>query len=134
MTDPKEPAPEGGVPQDDVARAATLERRIAELESTLNERIIRAELKAEAVRHGMIDLDGLKLIDASALKVDEAGEVRGAAAAMREFKRAKPWLFGAASTSSTAAAPPAPGAGGRRASEMSHEEWRAARAALIKQR
>ena len=58
------------------------------------ERLIRAEMKAEAIRAGMVDLDGLKLADTSGLTVDEAGEVQGAAALMQSLRKAKPWLFG----------------------------------------
>ncbi|MGC8468942.1 MAG: hypothetical protein ACP5NI_03455, partial [Acetobacteraceae bacterium] len=44
-------------------RNAQLERRLAEMAEAVEARVIRAELKAEAVRAGMVDLDGLKLID-----------------------------------------------------------------------
>jgi hypothetical protein len=137
MTDPTHTSATPGTddaPADDAARAAALERRIAELEAAVNARVIRAELKAEAVRHGMVDLDGLKLVDPAAVSVDDAGEVRGAATVMRELKRAKPWLFGGSSTSSTAAPPPAQAPKARTAKEMSYDEWRAARADLIKRR
>ena len=70
------------------------------MEAQSRERLIRAELKAEAVRARMVDLDGLKLVDARELTVDEAGEVQGAAALMQSLRRAKPWLFGGASASS----------------------------------
>jgi hypothetical protein len=121
-------------PIDHAARAEALERRIAELEASHTARVIQAELRAEAVRHGMVDLDGLKLVDAKDLALDEDGEVKGLAALMRDFKKAKPWLFGAGSTSSTASAPPAQPPKQKLAKEMTHEEWRAARAELIKRR
>jgi hypothetical protein len=131
MTDEvSDPAP----PTDLAARAAELERRLAELEATTHERIVRAELKAEAVRAGMVDLDGLKLLDASRVKVGETGEVEGAAALMRELRRAKPWLFGGASSSSTAGAPPAQPPKPRSATEMNFDEWQKARADLLKRR
>ncbi|HEX3350135.1 MAG TPA: hypothetical protein VHS58_18755 [Acetobacteraceae bacterium] len=134
MSEAVEPAPDAALTTDEAARAAVLERRLAELEATLNARLVRAELKAEAVRHGMVDLDGLKLVDPAAVTIDEAGEVRGAAALMRELKRAKPWLFGGASTSSAASPPPAQAPKLRMASEMSHDEWQAARASLLQRR
>ena len=56
--------------------------------------LVRAELKAEAVRAGMIDLDGLKLVDPADVRVNEAGEIEGAAMLMQKLRRAKPWLFG----------------------------------------
>ena len=45
------------------ARAEVLERRLAETEQEARGRVLRAELKVEAVRAGMVDLDGLKLLD-----------------------------------------------------------------------
>jgi len=119
---------------DDAARAAALEARLAELESATRAQVIRAELKAEAVRAGMVDLDGLKLIDPTPLALNAAGEVEGAAQLMAAMKREKPWLFGRASSSSTAAAPPSQPAQTRRATEMSYAEWQAARQDLLKRR
>src|SRR5215472_17069967 len=52
-------APQPGV--DAEARATALELRLAELEATTTARLIRAELKTEAERAGMVDLDGLKM-------------------------------------------------------------------------
>ena len=121
-------------PVDHAARAAELERRLAEVEADAHARIIRAELRAEAVRAGMLDLDGLKLVDASRIKVGESGEVEGAAELMRELRRSKPWLFGSASSSSTAAAPPAQPPKPKLATEMNFDEWQKARAALLKRR
>ncbi len=125
----------GPAPVDHAARADALERRLAELQATHAARLLRAELRAEAMRHGMVDLDGLKLIEAKDVTVGEDGEVHGAAALMREFKRAKPWLFGTGgASSSTAAAPPAQPPRHKAAREMSHAEWQAARADLVKRR
>ena len=39
----------------------TLERQLTELQRQTEGRLVRAELKAEAMRAGMIDLDGLRL-------------------------------------------------------------------------
>ncbi len=111
---------------------AALEERLAALEAGLRARLLRAELKAHALRAGMVDLDGLKLLDTSALVVNERDEVIGAEALMAEARRAKPWLFGGASTSSTAAAPPAQAPRAKLATEMSEAEWRAARAELLR--
>ena len=126
--------PAGGPATDAEARAAALQRRLAEVETQSRERLIRAELKAEAVRAGIVDLDGLKLVDAGALRVDEAGEVQGAAALMQSLRRAKPWLFNGASASSTATPPPAQPPQARRATDMTADEWRAARADLLRRR
>ena len=46
-------------------RAEALERQLQEAMATHQAAMVRAELKAEAVRAGMVDLDGLKLVDPS---------------------------------------------------------------------
>jgi hypothetical protein len=115
-------------------RAAALERRLAELEASTTLRLIRAELKAEAVRAGMVDLDGLKLVDLAGLKLSDSGEVDGAEAVMRNLQRVKPWLFGKASSSSAATVPPAQPSAPKKATEMSHEEWLAARREMLRRR
>jgi hypothetical protein len=115
-------------------RAAQLERRLAEMEASTTQRLIRAELKAEAVRAGMVDLDGLKLVDMAGLTLTEQGDVAGASGVMTQLRRSKPWLFGSASSSSAAAAPPAQPPAPKQATAMSHAEWQAARAELLKRR
>jgi hypothetical protein len=116
------------------ARAEQAEAALNAAQAAANARLIRADLKAEAIRAGMVDLDGLKLIDMDEVRLNEAGEVVEAAAVLAKLKRAKPWLFGAAS-SSAAANPPRPEPPRvRHASELTHEEWLAARAALLKRR
>ena len=57
------------------------------------DRLVRAELKAAAVKAGMIDLDGLKLADLSAVKLNDDGEVEGADDLLAALKEAKPYLF-----------------------------------------
>ena len=121
--------------QDDaVARAAALERRLVEVEAAAQRRVVLAELKAEAVRAGMVDLDGLKLLDIAQIKVAETGEAADANGVIRELKRTKPFLFGGASSSSTAGAPPAQSPKPRLATEMNFEEWQRARGELLKRR
>jgi hypothetical protein len=121
-------------PEELVARAEAAERKLAEMEAATHARIVRAELKAEAVRAGMVDLDGLKLLDVTGIKVGEDGEVEGAKTIMGDLKRAKPWLFGGGSSSSTAGAPPAQPPKARLATEMDYAEWQKARADLLKRR
>ena len=115
-------------------RAAELEKRLQEIEVTTATRLIRAELKMEAIRAGMVDLDGLKLVDSSSVKIGDDGDVLGATALMIQLRRAKPWLFGGSSSSSAAAAPPAQAPEGRLATKMSYDEWRLARSELLKRR
>ena len=115
-------------------RAEKLERQLAALQRETEARLIVAALKAEAQKAGIIDLDGLKLVDSSRLQLNADGEVEGAAALIAELKRAKPWLFGATSSSAAAKAPPAQPPRQKLASEMNDEEYRTARAALLKRR
>ena len=120
------------VPPDLHARAEGLEHRLADLQKELETRVITAELKVEAIRAGMIDLDGLKLIDRAPLRLNERGEVDGVSELMNNLKRTKPWMFGGASTSSSANAPSAQPPRQKRATEMTDEEYREARAALLR--
>jgi hypothetical protein len=115
-------------------RAEAAERNLAETVHAAEQRLIRAELKAEALRAGMVDLDGIKLVETGALELDDKGELAGAAQLMVQLKRAKPWLFGGRSSSSGAMAPSAQPPQQRLATEMSHDEWRNARAQLVKRR
>lgn len=130
MNDDTTAPAEDGAPEAEAA--AALEQRLAALEASLRERLLRAELKAHAVRAGMVDLDGLKLLDTSALVLNDQDEVVGAAELMAATRRAKPWLFGGASTSSSAAAPPAQAPRPKLATEMDEAEWRAARSELLR--
>jgi hypothetical protein len=116
------------------ARAELLERQLQEAASSHQERLIRAELKAEAIRAGMVDLDGLKLLDLSRVRLGKSGEVEGASALMAEVRQSKPWLFNHGSSSSSAVPPPSTPPQPKLATEMSDEEWRAARQELLRRR
>ena len=96
--------------------------------------LIRAELKAEAIRAGMIDLDGLKLVDSTEVTLSADGEVDGATTLMTQLKKAKPWMFSATSLSSTAIPPPAHAPRQKLATEMTDAEYRAAREVLLRNR
>jgi hypothetical protein len=50
-----------------------------------------------------------------------------------QLRHAKPWLFGSLSSSSSASPPPAQAPRLKMATEMTDEEYRAARAAIVKQ-
>jgi hypothetical protein len=126
-------------PQDDRlaelrARADALERQLGQVQKEAESRLIRAELKAEAMRAGIVDLDGLKLLDHSAAKLNANGDVEGAGSMVAQLKRDKPWLFGGSSSSSPATPPPAQPPRQKRAMEMTDAEYRAARADLLKRR
>ena len=115
------------------AKTERLERELANLSAQNNERVIAAELKVEAVRAGIVDLDGLKLLDASNLAVDENGTVPGAAGAIQTLRSAKPWLFRAVSTSNPASPPSSRPPRSRSAMDMSDAEYAAAREAILRQ-
>lgn len=106
------------------AAEAALAERVAATEKAANDRIKRAELKASAIKHGMSDLDFLKLADLEAVQVDEHGEVQGAEELMAKLKEAKPHWFGqpVQGTSSTAPAPKPGDVKPKTAKEMSAEE------------
>ena len=124
--------------QDELARALArteaLERRLAERELEARSQLVKAEVKSHALRAGMVDLDGLKLVDLDQLVPDEQGEVPGVAELISGLKKRKPWLFGEASSSSTAKVPPSAPVRQKLATEMSEDEWRAARADVLRRR
>jgi hypothetical protein len=82
--------------------------KVTVAQKAADDRVIRAELRAVATKAGMIDLDGLKLADTSALKLKEDGTVDGADALMTALKTAKPYLFGTGKGTSNAGDPPPP--------------------------
>lgn len=102
--------------------------------AVLRARLVQAELRTEALRAGMVDLDGVRLIDPGAIQLTEAGGLEGGSALMTRLRQDKPWLFGRGSSSSGAAAPTAAPAAPRSAMDMGVDEWRAARAELLRRR
>ena len=96
-----------------------------------NNRILRAELKAVALAAGMIDMDGLKLADLSGVKLKDDGTIEGADTMLATLKAAKPYLFGAATSTSTTKATPDPkDPKPKFARDMTPDEYRAARDAF----
>ena len=114
------------------ARAEGLERQLNESKQLAEARLIRAELKTEAIRAGMVDLDGLKLIDTSRITLNSDGEVDGLVELMLRLKRNKPWLFGGSSSSSASTPPPTQPPRQKSATEMTDAEYRTAREALLR--
>ena len=97
----------------------------------LRAKLVQSELKAAAIRAGMVDLDGIKLVDMASVVLTDDGEVADGAAVMAALRAAKPYLFGG-SSSRAAVVPRAEAPRVKGAMEMSVEEWRAARAALLR--
>jgi hypothetical protein len=112
----------------------SVSEEIATLQTNFQARLITANLQTEAVRAGMIDLDGLKLLDLSGVHLDENDKVVGGRKIMAELRRDKPWLFGVASTSSAATAPASQPVRQKTAMDMTEAEYTAARTAVTKYR
>lgn len=110
--------------------AASLQEQL----NLANTRLVHAELKNQALRSGMIDLDLLKLVDTSGLKPNANGDVPGAAEALSRLQRDKPWMFAHSSSSQASAPPAAEPAKARNAMTMTRAEWQAAREKLVRQR
>ena len=99
---------------------------IKESEARANERVLRAELKSLAREAGILDLDDLKLMDVSTLKVDENGNVIGADVLIKSFKEAKPYKFKElTSTSATTQTPKADTGKPKKVSDMEETEVKA---------
>lgn len=114
------------------ARLDKLERDNHEHQRQAEQRVIIAELKVEAMRANMIDLDGLQFLDVTQIRLAEDGGVVDGAELISRLKRSKPWLFSAPSTSSIAKAPPSTPTRQKLAKDMTDDEYRIARANIIK--
>ncbi len=107
---------------------------VKKLRADYEARLVAANLRTEAVRAGMVDLDGLKLLDLSSVTLDANDKIIDGRKIMDGLRREKPWLFGAMSSSSTAVAPASQPVRQKTALEMSDEEYAVARAALTRHR
>ena len=115
------------------ARADALERQLQDAELNATSRLRQFELKTEAMRAGIIDLDGLRLIDPKETSTHN-NEYGSAADVISKLRRQKPWLFGSSNSSSVASTPEAVPSRRKLATEMTVEEWRAARSDLLRRR
>ncbi len=125
-----QPAPEQESDREDQQNKASEE--ISKLRGEFQSRLVAANLRTEAVRAGMIDLDGLRLVDLSAVRLGQDDRVIGGRKLMDDLRRNKPWLFGATSSSSSALAPTSQPVRQKSAMEMNDEEYAAARSAVTK--
>lgn len=116
------------------AKADRLETELLESGIWTRARLIQAELRLEAFKAGMVDMDGLKLADLGQVSVTKDGDVQGGPELMAQLQASKPWLFAKARSSSVANPPPAVSTKPRLATEMSLDEWRAARAEMLRRR
>lgn len=104
--------------------------KVKEANKAADAKLIKAEMKALAVKEGIVDIDGLTLADLSKVKFNDKGELEGATESIAALKEGKPYLFGSASTSSTTKPPPVTQPGTKRATEMTDEEYAAAEKAV----
>ena len=99
-----------------------------------------AELRARALAAGMVDADGVKLLDTGKASLAEDGSLVLPEGVFEAARRNKPYLFtpiggaGGNTTGSTARAPAHAAPRPHLATEMSFEEWQAARAELLRRR
>ncbi len=112
------------------------------LRAQSRERLLRAELRSEAVRAGIVDLDGLRLADMSAITFGEDGSIEGTDSVIANLKAAKPYLFAngkdkasfGATTSPIARAPVPAAPELVDARSLTREQWQAERARLLSRR
>ena len=108
------------------------EAKLTAAQKAANDRVLLAELKVAAKDAGLIDLDALKLADLSKVVLKDDGTIEGVDTLFKGLKETKPYLFGAASTSTTTKTPEKTEPKEKKASEMTKEEYAAAKAKLIK--
>lgn len=127
MTDDTDPA----VPETYTAEFVQAIRQDAE------RRVMLAELKAAALEAGMVDADGVKLLDLGRVTIGADGGVQIPDGFFEGARKAKPYLFaasGPARQGSTARVPAVQPPQARMATEMSFDEWQTARAELLRRR
>jgi hypothetical protein len=101
-----------------------------------NDRLVRAEIKAGAIAAGISHQDYVSLLDTSAVKVDDKGDVVIPATFWDDAKKAKAHLFtrtgaDAGKTTSTSTTPPPADPGAKRhVSQLSKEEMAAAQSRI----
>jgi len=113
---------------------AEIEKMRAEAEAAIAaerargvEALNMAELKVHAIKAGMVDLDGLKLLDVSKAERNEDGTLKDPDAVIAAFKGAKAYMFGEKTTGVTAPVPPPAAPKTVDAREMTPAEYQAAR-------
>ena len=111
---------------------------IAMVRNEATGRVIRAELKAHALKAGIIDLDGLRLADTSKLTLSEDGDVVGAESLIDTLRQEKPYLFSdsragvSTGTTGQTQRPPSPATPSTvDARTLSREAWQAERMRLL---
>lgn len=84
--------------------------KLAELTNQTKEQVKAAKLEALAIKEGLVDVDGLKLLDLSKIVQKDDGTFEGVEDVFKAAKESKPYLFGEKPThSSPPGKPPKPG-------------------------
>jgi chromosome segregation ATPase len=78
------------------ARATDAETKANEAGTKARDKVMMADLRVAAREAGMLDLDGLKLLDREGAKLDDDGNVTNASDLMEAMRESKPYLFGKA--------------------------------------
>ena len=115
------------------AKAQAKEEARTEVQAEADQRVLLAKLESEAVENGMVDADGLKLADLSGVSLKD-GKLEGADELFAGLKESKPYLFGQPqSNNSNLTKPPSPNPPTpKKATDMTDEEYAAAKASVIK--
>jgi hypothetical protein len=91
---------------------ADANKKAQEAEAKANERLIKAEVKSIAVELKLVDADAAyALMDRTAVKINDAGEVEGVKEALEALTKAKPYLVGKGDTVGGVGSGSNPGAG-----------------------
>ena len=98
--------------------------KIKEANEAAQLRVIKAELKAVAVKAGIVDLDGLAFLDMAKVKLTDTGDIEGADEAIEALRKAKPYLF-TKTTASTEKPPKGAPTTPKKVTDMSEAEYRA---------
>jgi hypothetical protein len=110
-----------------------LAQTLLEVRQDVRSRVLLSELKVEAVRAGIIDVDCIKILDLDQINAEEQNITKIVAQLIRDFKLEKPWLFQSTSSSTMVALPSAEASAQRRVMEMTDAEYRSARAEMLRQ-
>lgn len=73
--------------------AEKAEAKATALEEKTKELFIDQALQVEAMKQGIVDVDGVRLADRSKVSIDEAHNVTGADEAIKDLMTRKPYLF-----------------------------------------
>ena len=112
------------------------ETRFNDIKVKSEQRIVMAELKAEAIKAGIINHNDLKILDLNSIKLDEKGDVIIPKDFFDSAKKERPYLFkisGAESGNTTITTPsPSPTNIKKKLSEMTKDEYEASKNNIIK--